>query len=141
MKNGEKRVKHLEMIQAVITRMASSSALMKNYALGTFTMGAGLSRFLQAPEIMLASAGLVVSFWFLDSKYLQQEKWFRDIYNAERKKPDTEPVNFAITPTLEIIKKTNLCYGLKSWATRWLYVPMLVICCLLWLSFHSKFSS
>ena len=102
MKNGEKRVKHLEMIQAVITRMASSSALMKNYALGTFTMGAGLSRFLQAPEIMLASAGLVVSFWFMDSKYLQQEKWFRDIYNAERKKPDTEPVNFAITPTPEI---------------------------------------
>ncbi len=71
-------------------------------------MGAGLARFLKAPEIMLASAGMIIAFWFLDAKYLQQEKWFRDIFNAVRARSDADPVDYALTPAPEIMKKTGL---------------------------------
>ncbi len=127
------------MIQGVINRMAATSAIMKNYALGTFTMGAALARFLQAPEIMPVSAALIGALWLMDAKYLQEEKWFRDIFNDERIKPDTEPVTFAVTPSKEVMDKTKLSYGLNRWSTRWLYVPLIAVAIFLWLYFLCVF--
>lgn len=83
----ESKIKHLEFIQANITRMNSCSFKMKGWAITIVTALLAL----YAATINATSSGNVVFllvaitptvlFWVLDSYYLQQERKFRGIYN------------------------------------------------------------
>jgi hypothetical protein len=76
------KVKHLEFIQAVVTRMGNNGFLLKGWAL---TVGAAFFGF-AAREVSwsLATVGLlpVVTFWALDAYFLHRERLFRHLYNA-----------------------------------------------------------
>jgi len=76
------RVKHLEFIQAVITRMGNNGFLLKGWAL---TVGAAFFGF-AAREVSwsIATVGLmpVVTFWALDAYFLHRERLFRHLYDA-----------------------------------------------------------
>lgn len=83
----EKKIKHLEFIQANITRMNSCSFQMKGW---TITIDSALLALYAATINNTASGNVVfllvgiaptILFWFLDSYYLQQERKFRGIYN------------------------------------------------------------
>jgi hypothetical protein len=75
---------HLQMIQAVITRMANNSFLLKGWAVtlvaGLFALGAA------GQDARLGFTALVptFAFWCLDAYYLQQERLFRRVYNKAR---------------------------------------------------------
>jgi hypothetical protein len=79
------KVKHLELIQAIVSRLANNSFLMKGWALtaalAVFTFAANLRSW------PLALIGLlpVFSFYWLDAYYLRQERLFRCLYEAVRK--------------------------------------------------------
>ncbi len=81
----EGQVKHLEMIQAVVTRLAQNSFGYKGWAItlvtGTLALAAaeGMPRFL----VLVALVPIVV-FWGLDGYYLRQERLFRKLYDAVR---------------------------------------------------------
>jgi hypothetical protein len=76
------RVKHLEMLQAIITRMASNSFLLKGWSVtlvaGIFALGA---KDANATLVFLALVP-VVTFWGLDGYFLWQERCFRALYRA-----------------------------------------------------------
>lgn len=75
----DNRIRHLDFLQAAITRMAGAAASIKNLCLVVI---AGALAFIAAskePNVALYAAGLTAVFWFLDARYLQQEKWFRDM--------------------------------------------------------------
>ena len=76
--------KHLEFIQAVITRMAGNSFLLKGW---TVTLAAALFA-LAAADARVAFAAMALfpalSFWGLDAYYLRQERLFRKLYDAVR---------------------------------------------------------
>lgn len=78
------QVKHLEMIQAIITRMAQNSFALKGWAVtivtGILALGAA------AGNGRIAWLALVpaVAFWGLDSYYLRQERLFRKLYDRVR---------------------------------------------------------
>ncbi|MGW0825744.1 hypothetical protein [Streptomyces sp. NPDC002845] len=81
------RVKHLEFIQAVITRMSGNSFLIKGWAL---TLAAALFAVsADRRSWAVAVSGLVplACFWFLDGFFLRQEKLFRLLYEDVRR-PD-----------------------------------------------------
>ena len=122
----EDRIRHLEMIQSVITRMASSSAMTKNLCMIICAGALAFAAQNQNPEVTVYAAVLTAFFWFLDAKYLQQEKWFRDIYNREKDKPITQPADFVITPNPAIMGATTVAYGFKSWSTRAFYPPLIM---------------
>ncbi len=77
-------VKHLELVQAVINRLAGNAFLFKGWAI---TIAAGLSAFAAASS---ERAALVVAcvasslFWGLDGYYLFLELRYRDLYDAVR---------------------------------------------------------
>ncbi|GAB2977613.1 hypothetical protein GCM10023080_048180 [Streptomyces pseudoechinosporeus] len=86
------RIKHLEFIQATITRLGTNSFLMKGWAL---TLAAGLLA-LSASRLswQLASVGVVplLCFWYLDCFFLRQERAFRRLYDDARSPDSTVEV-------------------------------------------------
>ena len=75
------KMKHLEFLQNIITRMNSNSFQIKTF---TITIVSALLVVFASNknEFFIAiSIFAVLLFWFLDSYYLQQERKFRGIYN------------------------------------------------------------
>jgi hypothetical protein len=74
------RIKHLEMLQAVIGRLAGNSFLIKGWAL-TLT-GVFLGFAVNTSDRGLAAAALVpiATFWIVDTYYLRAERLFRALY-------------------------------------------------------------
>ena len=75
----DQRVKHLGMIQGVISRLAGNCAAMKRFSLVLVALGVGAHRAVGEPDALLAFAGMVVVFWLQDARYLQQEIWYRHL--------------------------------------------------------------
>jgi hypothetical protein len=77
----EAKLKHLEFIQAVISRMATNSFLFKGWAI---TIAAALSAFgaveTRAGLLTIALVSTVM-FWALDGYYLWLERGFIDLHN------------------------------------------------------------
>lgn len=74
-------IKHLEFIQAVITRINSNSFQIKGW---TTTIVAALLAIYASTKnenFILVSILPVLVFWLLDSYYLMQERKFRGLYN------------------------------------------------------------
>lgn len=77
-------LKHLEFTQAVITRMAGNSFLLKGW---TVTISAALFALAGAgakPILILVALFPALSFWGLDAYYLWQERLFRKLYDDVR---------------------------------------------------------
>jgi hypothetical protein len=76
----EEKIRHLEMIQVIITRMASNSFMLKGWAVslvaGVFVLAEKDSN---ALYFLIAYLPIVL-FWFLDSYYLQLERKFRVLF-------------------------------------------------------------
>lgn len=91
------KLKHLEFIQAVISRMSTSSFLFKGWAI---TIAAALSAFGavkdKTPLLVIAAISTLL-FWGLDAYYLWLERRFIALYRVVAK---TEPddIDFDMTP-------------------------------------------
>lgn len=80
----EENVKHLEFIQAVITRLASSSFLIKGWTMTIAAAAYGFAVSQFDARFSLVGMIVVLGFWLLDSYYLRQERLFRALYNHVR---------------------------------------------------------
>jgi hypothetical protein len=86
----EMKLKHLEFIQAVISRMAQNSFLFKGWAI---TVAAGLSAYgaVHNKHALLGAAlASTVLFWGLDGFYLWLERAFIDLYSSVAEKQESE---------------------------------------------------
>jgi len=85
------KIKHLEMIQAVIGRMAANSALLKGWSVTLAAALIGLAAGKDA-KLQYAFLGLFPPIFFavLDAYYLRQERLFRKLYDRIRKMKDDE---------------------------------------------------
>lgn len=81
----ELRVKHLEFIQAVVSRLANNSFLLKGWTITLVGAFAGFA-FANA-DWQIASIALlpITAFWGLDAYFLRQERLFRCLYNEVRR--------------------------------------------------------
>lgn len=73
--------KHMDYVQAVITRLANNSFLMKGWAL---TLSSALLGFAIAQKhagLALSAIVPAAAFWMLDTYYLRQERAFREMYD------------------------------------------------------------
>ena len=94
----EKKLKHLEMIQGVINRMAHCSFLLKGWSVilvsGLFALAAK-----DANPLFVYLAYLpVIAFWVLDGYYLYQERLYRKLY-GEVRKLDAGDIDFDMNAT------------------------------------------
>lgn len=126
----EDRIRYLEMVQNIVSRMSANSFNLKSW---TITLVAGILA-LSSNE---ANTGYlyitfipIIGFWFLDTYYLQLERRYRALFDCLRKN-ETVEVNFSLNPK-EVLQTGNdrslqyfFCFFSKS---EWLfYLPLGVI--------------
>jgi hypothetical protein len=126
----DKRIKHLEMIQGVVARLAGNSFLIKGWALtltGAF-LGFAVDR--EDSALAIAAFGPILFFWGLDAYYLWAERMFRELYRQVRNQdPSVEPFFMGATSG-EFVKRAENVSSVSKTAQRralWgFYVPLCV---------------
>jgi hypothetical protein len=84
----EDKRKHLELIQAVITRMAGNSFLLKGWAVTLVSALFALAAKDSSKHYVLLTYIPATMFWILDGYFLRQEKLFRKLYDGVRLRSD-----------------------------------------------------
>jgi len=77
----DEKIKHLEFIQSVITRMNTNSFQLKGWTVTIVSALLAIYASSKNTYFVLLAVFPDVIFWFLDSFYLQQERKFRGLYN------------------------------------------------------------
>jgi hypothetical protein len=80
----EKKLAHLNLIQAIITRMASNSFLLKGWSVTLVAALFALAAKDTKPALVLIAYLPGVVFWALDGYFLWQETLFRRLYDRVR---------------------------------------------------------
>ena len=94
----EKKLKHLDFLQLVITRMNVNSFLLKGW---TVSLVAALFAFAAKDANIKYVIITYIStplFWFLDGYYLSLERQYRELYNVVKDK-DEEDIDFDLNAT------------------------------------------
>jgi hypothetical protein len=73
--------KHLELIQAVIARMAQNSFFIKGWSIALVTATLAVASQKLSLPVSLLALFPAVAFWLLDAYYLRQERLYRRLYN------------------------------------------------------------
>lgn len=96
------RLKHLEMLQQIISRMANNSFLIKGWSL---TLISAILTFSTATKditqgnmyfVLLIALLPALAFWYLDAYFLRQERLFRKLYDHYRTEQITTPSDFSM---------------------------------------------
>lgn len=82
------KLKHLEMIQGVINRMAHNSFLIKGWSVVVVSALFALSAKNSNYGFVILAFFPAVMFWGLDAFYLRQERLFRALYDEARTKKE-----------------------------------------------------
>lgn len=102
----EKKKQHLDMIQGIITRMASNSFLIKGWSISLISAILIFADSKNNPNFIFVTLLPAFSFWFLDAYYLQLERKFRELY---KKVQDDYVNNTNIVPLFDMnIKSTKV---------------------------------
>jgi hypothetical protein len=80
----EKKLKHLELLQNVISRMASNSFLIKGWCVTLVAALLALASQNSNTKYVIVALLPTVMFWILDSYFLRQERLFRKLYDQVR---------------------------------------------------------
>ena len=124
----ENKRKHLEFIQAIISRMSSNLFFLRGW---TITLiGALLALFSKnnSPDyVFYFLIVIVLVFWILDGYFLSQERLFRDLYNHVRKLKE-EDIDFSLDISVyQKYKKNTLIYSMFSYTLLVFYIPLISV--------------
>lgn len=117
----EDRRKHLELVSAVITRMAGVSATAKGWSVTVAIAAFGVAVISSSWYLFLLGVLGLVVFGALDSLYLHNERKFRDLYDAIVRN-SVEPLAMD-TKELSVHRK-NKTY--VSWSVLAFYGPLIL---------------
>ena len=126
---SDEKIKHLEFIQNVITRMNNNSFQIKGWMITITSAILALYASTKNRDFVLVAMLPVFLFWFLDSYYLTQERKFRGLYNdvAGVSKNPQEIKLYAMRPDLYTGKKYAFWDVFRSVTIFWLYFSVLVL--------------
>jgi histidine triad (HIT) family protein len=116
--DGDDRRKHLDYIQAVVTRMSSASSSAKGWLLPVVTATYGYALTKKQSPVALLGVTAVLLFGFLDANYLRQEKAYRRLYDAVARGSREIPL-FSLDPS-------HADDPIPPAATRWQKVRLLL---------------
>lgn len=124
----EHKMKHLEMIQGIITRMGGNSFMLKGW---TVTLMTGIFVLADKSGSKLYFLGALIPllvFWGLDAFYLRQERLYRKLYDYVRMQ---EPgrVDFSMSTAMPELHSRTTRYGnsLCSLTELGFYLPLLIL--------------
>ena len=114
------------MIQAIITRMAQNSFMIKGWALTLV-----VAMFAFVPKTVYLFVPIVIMpiliFAFFDAYYLQLERYYRNLYDIVRNKQEAE-IDFDLKTTKECKKiKDSYWHCFFSYSILLFYTPILLV--------------
>lgn len=108
----ENKIKHLEMIEAIIERMAKNSFQLKGWSITLISLVSAISAQGSDKRFIILAIIPILGFWFLDSFYLQQERNYKQLYKNVAEKEESE-IDFNLD-TREIVgtkeEMDRLCF-------------------------------
>jgi len=117
------RKKHLELLQLVISRMASNSFALKGWSVTVTAALLGLAAKDSNPGFAIIAFYPALAFWGLDAYYLRQERRFRALYDAVRTDAAVQP--FAMDPAGFDAAVESWCCTLAAGVVAGLHIPIL----------------
>lgn len=123
------KIKHLEMIQNIINRMANNSFLLKAWTVSLIVAIFALADSTKNQTYFGITYIPVVAFWFLDSYYLQMERKYIELYDVVRKEEDVnfdlsiENINYK-NNKVECLKYIKCVFSTCEWL---FYTPIIVL--------------
>ena len=123
------KIKHLELIQSVINRMASNSFLLKGWAVTLVSALFVLADKQAKPQFILIAYIPIAAFWILDGYYLSLERKFRDLYNDAIKESTKVPLMSLDTKSYKGWEHMNNWWfvGILRPATSVFYAAMIIV--------------
>lgn len=122
----EDRRKHLDLIAAVVGRMATASAQAKGWSITLAGAAFGVAVLRDSWVLILLGIVGLMAFAKIDAHYLDVEKDFRDLHDAVVANNVTP---LAMDPSNVSTRSKNESY--KSWSIKWFYGPLVIAGCLL----------
>ncbi|WP_045521366.1 hypothetical protein [Neobacillus niacini] len=123
----EGKLKHLEMLQNTISRMANNSFLLKGW---TVTLVVGLFAFANVEEMeskfIILALLPTLSFWLLDGFFLHQEWLFRTLYDYTTTL-DQDDIDFLMDPISFNTEERSWKNAIFSKTLRLFYLPILCV--------------
>ena len=123
----DKRLKHLELIQGVITRMSGNLFTLRGWMI---TLVVALSvAFLQfgRNELQIILVFVVLIFWIHDAYFLSLERSYRCLYDKVRKLKE-DAIDFSMDITeFSSLRKTSIWYCMISNTLAYFYIPTLIL--------------
>ena len=124
-KIAELRVKNLEMLQTLISRMAGYGASFKSYCITLTTGVIGFGLTLKSPGVAVLALLPVLAFAIADAQYLRVERRFRSLFDIVRKQSWDSMPSFDIS--LESAPAQSFRGAITSWSIAWFYAPLATV--------------
>lgn len=126
----EKKIKHIEMIEAIIERMAKNSFQLKGWSMTLIAIVGAISTQGSDKRFILLAFIPIIGFWILDSFYLQQERKYKQLYKNVIAKDEVQ-IDFCLdtntaTGTTEEMKRLCFCSCLFS-ITELCFYPIIAV--------------
>jgi len=110
---ADNKLKHLEFIQNIITRMNSNSFMLKAWTISLVSALFALAANDANMNYVLVSYIAIPVFWILDGFYISQERQYRDLYSDVAKKGQNE-IDFSLDATDYNKGRNNWVSGIIS---------------------------
>ena len=128
--NNDLRIKHLELIQTIISRMANNSFLIKGWTITISLAGFGLFANSNKTIFLFLILFSTIIFWILDAYYLRQERLFRKLYEEasiikNSRKNSSRILNMSVDKFNHRV--SNLLKVAISFPTFFIYISILLI--------------
>lgn len=121
----ESKLKHLEMIQAVINRMAGNSFLLKGWSVTLVSALLALAAANSDRRFVFVAVLPLLMFWLLDAYFLRQERLFRKLYDKVRTL-DGSAIDFSMN-TAPHVKETASWIGVMFSRTLLIFYGALAV--------------
>ena len=124
----ENKIKHLELIQNIINRMAGNSFALKGWSVSLVAAIFALANKDTDKLYFLVAYIPIIIFWGLDSYYLLQERLYRSLYEKVRLLPENK-INFSLNAASQEFKnsKNTFTSCLFSKTEMWFYLPLALV--------------
>lgn len=127
MEMNAKKLKHLELIQGVITRMGSNLFTLRGWMI-TLVVGLSVAFFeFNRSELQYVLVLVIFIFWIHDAYFLSLERSYRCLYDQVRRK-DEEEIDFSMNiGEFTHLRTTSIWYCMISKTLAYFYVPTLIL--------------
>lgn len=120
------KLKHLEFVQGVVSRMAGNSFLLKGWSI-TIVSAVFVLAVKDGNACIIPTAYLpTLVFWFLDAYFLRQERLYRKLYDATRVMNDNE-IDFSLDASAHSNKVPSYAATMCSITLRWFHGVLLLV--------------